>query len=130
MKLQAKTAADLMTRGPYSISADSTPNHAAEFLIEKGFGAAVVIDNAGHPLGVITKTDLLVHLRAEANDGPSHATVKDVMTPTVFSISRETPAETVVRQFVSLSVHHLFVLDDNGVVVGVISPLDVISRLG
>mgnify|MGYP000642787758 CR=1 FL=1 len=63
MILRAQTAADLMTPGPVSLSASATVAQAAAFLTERGFGAAVVIDEAGHPLGVVTKTDVLVHTR-------------------------------------------------------------------
>jgi CBS-domain-containing membrane protein len=47
------------------------------------------------------------------------------MTPTVFSVAPETPAREVVERMWALMVHRLFVADDRGVLVGVISALDV-----
>lgn len=130
MLLRAETARDLMTPGPYSLADTDTVEQAAAFLTERGFGAAVVIDQAGHPLGVVTKTDLLVHVRELSAGGKTEpGTALDVMTPAVFSVREETPARSVVEQLVALNVHHLFVTDKAGVVVGVISPFDVIKRL-
>jgi CBS domain-containing protein len=130
MILRAETARDLMTPGPYSLADTDTVEQAAAFLTERGFGAAVVIDQAGHPLGVVTKTDLLVHVRElAAHNKAEPGTVLDVMTPAVFSVREETPARSVVEQLVALNVHHLFVTDKAGVVVGVISPFDVIKKL-
>ena len=130
MILRAETARDLMTPGPYSLADTDTVEQAAAFLTERGFGAAVVIDQAGHPLGVVTKTDLLVHVRELAVGGKKEpGTALDVMTPAVFSVREETSARSVVEQLVALNVHHLFVTDKAGVVVGVISPFDVIKKL-
>jgi CBS-domain-containing membrane protein len=52
------------------------------------------------------------------------------MTPAVFSVRPDTPARSVVEQLLALNVHHLFVSDAAGVVVGVISPIDVLKKLG
>jgi CBS-domain-containing membrane protein len=131
ISLLADTAADLMTPGPVSLQDTATAAEAAAFLTARGFGAAVVIDAAGHPVGVVTKTDLLVHARTrgvalEADRTP----VRSVMTPAVFSVRQDTPARSVVEQFLALNVHHLFVTDPAGVLVGVISPVDVLRKLG
>ena len=128
MILRAETAKDLMHPGPYSIAADTTVAGASEFLTSRGFGAAVVIDEAGHPVGVVTKTDLLIHER-EKTAGSEGGTVRDVMTPAVFSVREDTPARSVVEQLLALNIHHLFVADGDGTIVGVISPVDVLRRL-
>ena len=130
MTLRAEIARELMTPGPYSLADTDTVEQAAAFLTDRGFGAAVVIDDAGHPLGVVTKTDILVHAKQHPAVGDDSATVADVMTPAVFSVREDTSAESVVEQMLALNVHHLFVVDDAGVVVGVISPLDIVRQLG
>src|SRR5262249_22931984 len=45
--LRATPAAEIMTAGPPSLHATATVDEAIAFLTEKGFGAAVVIDEAG-----------------------------------------------------------------------------------
>jgi CBS-domain-containing membrane protein len=131
MTLLARTAAELMTPGPVSLAATDTVAEATQFLTERAFGAAVVIDEAGHPLGVVTKTDVLVHAR-QRKPGlePDDTLVTEFMTPAVFSVRPDTPARSVVEQLLALNVHHLFVSDAAGVIVGVISPIDVLRKLG
>lgn len=130
LTLQARTAADLMTPGPTSLTATATVTEATEFLTARGFGAAVVIDDAGHGIGVVTKTDVLVHARQrQPGMEPDDTPVTEFMTPAVFSVRPETPAASVVEQLLVLNVHHLFVADPHGVIVGVISPIDVLRKL-
>jgi CBS domain-containing protein len=130
LSLHADFARDLMTPGPVSLAADATVPDATAFLTERGFGAAMIIDQAGHPLGVVTKTDLLVHARERGPAlEPDDTPVGEVMTPAVFAVREDTPARSVVEQLLTLNVHHLFVTDDTGVVVGVVSPVDVLRRL-
>lgn len=131
MRLLASTAQELMTAGPVSVSADASAEQVTAFLADRGFGAAVAIDDAGHPVGVVTKTDVLVHARERAAAGRTEpATVRDIMTPAVFSVREDAPAESVVRQLLALNVRHLFVVDAGGVPVGIISPTDVLRHLG
>jgi CBS-domain-containing membrane protein len=128
--LQAATAADIMSVGPVSIADIDTVPEAVAFLTQRGFGAAVVIDAAGHPIGVVTKTDVLLHTRRRPPGlEPDDTPVTEVMTPAVFSVRPETPARSVVEQLLELHVHHLFVTDASGVIVGVISPIDVLKKL-
>ena len=131
LTLLASTAAEIMNAGPVSLSASDTVAEATKFLTQRGFGAAVVIDDAGHPLGVVTKTDVLVHAR-QRKPGlePDDTPVTEFMTPAVFSVRPDTPARSVVEQLLALNVHHLFVSDAAGVIVGVISPVDVLRKLG
>lgn len=55
--------------------------------------------------------------------------VRDMMTPAVFAVGRHTPAERVIEQMCGLNVHRLFVVDAAGVLVGVITPMDVLRQL-
>src|SRR5437879_2482126 len=125
--LRADRAAELMTPNPVSISEMATVRKALELLTEKGFSAAPVLDEAGRPVGVLSRTDLLVHRREvvacgrgapERQEVPEGyqieevdiTTVRDVMTPVVFSVALDTPAVSVVNQLLGLKVHRLFVV--------------------
>jgi CBS domain-containing protein len=134
--LDAATAADLMGPNIVSIQADATVAEAVELLIAKGFSAAPVIDDAGRAVGVLSRSDLLVHDRERTRgtaDGPSDedkgVCVCDLMTPVVFSVPPDAPAARVVADMLALKVHRLFVSDAGGVLLGVISALDVLEHL-
>jgi CBS domain-containing protein len=156
LTLTAETAAELMTPNPVSIPEDATLREALALLTDRGFKAAPVIDAAGRPVGVLSSTDLLVHEREEVEhltvepefyhraeleaagerlgkgfqvERVDRTRVRDLMTPAVFSVAPETPADRVIAEMVALRVHRVFVVDDSGVLVGVISALDVMRRL-
>ena len=157
LELQADTAAELMSGNPVSVNDKATVREALAMLIDKGFSAAPVIDEAGRPVGVLSRTDLLVHDREAADHqrrfpeyydrrelsasggeapGAGHQVesvegtlVRDLMTPSVFSVALGTPAAKVVSELLSLQVHRLFVVDDRGALVGVISAMDILRHL-
>ena len=140
--LDAETAADLMTANPVSLREDASLHEALVLFTKKGISAAPVIDSAGRPVGVISRSDIIIHDRTEIewgaeargrNEGKAAVmytiTVADVMTPAVFSVSPDACAARVIQQFSALNVHRLFVVDEAGVLVGVISASDVVRRL-
>jgi CBS domain-containing protein len=144
LTLHARTAAELMTADPKSVRQDATVAEVAAFLSTRGFSAAPVIDEAGRPVGVVSRTDLLHHhgqravrllaaplARGDGGAEPSdRAPVRDVMTPAVFCVHADTPAVKVVEKMLALNVRRLFVVDDAGVLVGVVSAFDVLRGLG
>lgn len=152
LMLHANTAADLMVPNPISLRAEAGVAEAIALFTEKGITAAPVIDEAGRPIGVVSRSDLLIHqcehdrLRAGKPDyffaptfgtleepGESktgiESTVVDLMTPAVFAVSPDAPVHRVVSDMVGLHVHRLFVVGDDGILVGVISTMDVLKHL-
>ena len=63
LTLKAQTAADLMTEHVVSIPEDAPLHEAIAVLIDRGFSGAPVINEAGRPVGVISRSDILVHDR-------------------------------------------------------------------
>ncbi len=124
--LDARTAEDLMTPNPVSIGQLTTVRDATAFLTAKGISAAPVIDGAGRPVGVVSSTDILVRCQTAAAD---QSPVAAVMTPTVFCVRPDATAEEVVEKMLGLNVRRLFVIDADGVVIGVIAARDVLKKL-
>lgn len=153
LRLRAATAADLMHANPVSIRDNATVQELIALLTDKGFSAAPVIDEAGHPVGVVSRTDVLVHerekttsiepaleyyreeeLKVAKHEGfhvehVDHTLVRDIMTPTVFTVRTDTPVADVVDKMLSLRVHRLFVVDEDGALIGVISTFDILRKL-
>jgi CBS domain-containing protein len=50
------------------------------------------------------------------------------MTPALFGVAPDTPAAEVVEEMVVRKVHQLFVVDADGVLVGVVTSLDVLRQ--
>jgi len=154
LKLDNIPAAEMMALNPISIAASANVQEALMLLTDKNISAAPVIDDAGRPVGVISRSDLLVHDRETGRKvGPAigeypaegdnarrilegyqvetidPATVEDIMTPAVFSVRPDTPLSKVVSEMIGLHVHRIFVTDDDGTLIGVISTMDVLKRL-
>src|SRR5262245_57912385 len=107
----ATTAAELMSPNPVSIHGGATVEEVVAFLTDTGFSAAPVIDDAGRPIGVVSRTDVVVYERARGLRSPELARyydrpdlvaeggapaaaahvvrAADLMTPTVFSVAPE-----------------------------------------
>ena len=82
-------------------------------------------------MGVLSLADIVVHDRESGFhvERPGLTRVRDMMTPAVFSIAPDAPARRVVEDMVALKIHRLFVVDTDGVLLGVISALDVLKHL-
>ncbi len=149
--LKAQTAEELMTANPISLRADATIPEALALMTDRGFTAAPVIDEAGRPVGVLSRTDVLIHEREQLRHAmpaeevhaegrrPRHegfskeivdsTRVRDIMTPTIFTVNESSSAAEVVKRMCELKVHQLFVVDDDDSLVGVISALDIVRSL-
>ena len=154
LTLHAGTAGDLMMSNPVSIRENASVHEAIVLFTKKGFSAAPVIDDAGRPVGVVSLSDVIIHDRtkiewgARASDrfksedavnGEPRSEIQvadddttrigELMTPAVFSVSPDTATAKVIKEMLALKVHHLYVVDADGVLVGVISALDVLRHL-
>jgi CBS-domain-containing membrane protein len=153
LALTAATAADLMSPNPVSLRADANIREAIALFTGRNVGAVPVINSAGRPIGVLSQTDILLHDRESVrrarmvdetgwDEVPASThhegfsvevmdptLVRDLMTPVVFAVGLQTPAEKVVEQLLALKIHHLFVTDKDESLVGVISALDVMRHL-
>lgn len=158
LRLHALFADDVMSRNPVSIGEGHTVHEAVIFLTERRISAAPVINEAGRPVGVISEADILRHNREHAEhlywlpqkdvdreltlptgehlsggsfevEVPDVTLVKDIMNPIVYAVRHTTPIFEVVHQLVKRRIHRLFVVDDGGSLVGVITTLDLLSRL-
>jgi CBS domain-containing protein len=154
LTLQADTAADLMSANPISLRENASVQEAIALMTDRGFHAAPVIDEGGRPIGVVSVTDILIHDReyvgylktrdvTVASDLRAHASLPDdmgieivdrtvvgeIMTPTIFTIRDTALAGDVVQAMINKQVHHLFVADEGGVLVGVISASNILKKL-
>jgi CBS domain-containing protein len=130
-RAHAGTSAEaVMTRNPLSINESATLHEAAGFLTAKGISAAPVINPAGRPVGVLSLADIVRCVCVDKSSAACLRTaVREVMTPVVFFVRPNTPVGSVIDDLLTCAVHRLFVVDENEVLVGVISTLDLLHFL-
>jgi CBS domain-containing protein len=151
------SVSELMTDNPLSIPSGATALEAVQLLTERRFSAAPVINEAGHPVGVVSRTDLIKGLLVpqdidrsqeddwfqcgnRISDDTSESvknlnrqldgvTVSEIMTPMVIGLAPDDSVERAVKLMLTEQVHRLFVMDDDGVLVGVLSTFDILRNL-
>lgn len=142
---------EVMTKNPITVSPEMSLEGLTMLFLERGLSGAPVVDASGECVGVISKTDLVrhIHERGATSLEPvvfrsqeralelelgtgfhveriMTATVEDVMTPVTFSVQETTPLAQAAGLMVYEGVHRLPVLNDEGLVVGIVSSLDLL----
>lgn len=139
---------EIMTVDVQTVARDTDVETIAWTLAQRGFGGLPVTDADGHLLGIVTATDLLraqldgstgsvatlppgvvpletdgmtLHLR-------SGTTAADVMTPVVFTLPPDVPVAVAAALMALERVHRVPIVED-GVLVGIVSSLDVMRWL-
>lgn len=85
-------------------------------LLAMGLTAAPILDEEHRPVGVVTLRDLL--------DEKAVVPQRSVVT-----ISKDATIEAAAETLVNLDLHHLVVVDTQGMAVGMISSLDVVRGI-
>lgn len=145
--------AEVMTSDVICLCADVGLDDALRILVERGFGAMPVVDDAGRPIGVFSKTDVarLSHERGDTNEvisarprereghelGPgfhvvesSRVTVGEVMTPLALSLQEGASVGQAAALMAFEGIHQLPIVADDGRVVGILAALDVLRWFG
>ncbi|GAV30738.1 uncharacterized protein YlbB [Coriobacteriaceae bacterium EMTCatB1] len=146
-----KTARDIMTPDPVTVTEDMPVRDAARLMAERGVGALPVLRD-GSLVGIVTEGDLImqdvrvqfptyIHLldgfimyppataRFETELKKAvGATVGDVMTRKPVTVSADAPVEDVATLMVDRDVSRLPVMDGDKLV-GIVSKSDIVRSL-
>ncbi len=101
---------------------------ASAFLDETFSSSVSVVDEAGTPIGVVSRRDLPRHDRR--GSGVSRPTVRKIMRPITLALDERVSVSRALRHMVAKAVHRVPVVDSRGSVVGVLSVSDILRWLG
>jgi CBS-domain-containing membrane protein len=120
--------ADIMTRDVFTLELGTSIEEAAWAFTRRKIGGAPVRDEKGRVIGFLSRADLV---NPSWTDwvSPKHATVEDVMNPTVLAVPPEAPAHQAAEGMVALGIHHVMVVDGRSQLVGLVSSLDIVRAL-
>jgi CBS domain-containing protein len=116
-----KRLGDVMTREVLAVAPEDTLGEAAQKMVERDVGSAVVLD-FGRLIGILTERDLM---RATAGrTHSSEARVREWMTADPVTASEDTSVADAARTMLDAGFRHLPVISD-GRAVGIVSIRDV-----
>jgi CBS-domain-containing membrane protein len=127
------TVGDIMTRDVFVLSASASLEEATQALVVRDIGAAPVRDAGGWIVGVVSRSDLTdPERRAALRDARASgyaARAADLMTPGFLAARPSDAAVEAARLLVAEDAHRLLVFDDEGALVGIVTPTDVLRAL-
>jgi len=150
-----QTARDVMNPDVLTARADWPVSRLAEFFIEEGISGAPVTNGDGTLIGVVSLTDLVRHDSMPQREPHAHsphafyrypldeqyaeeevstfriasnsqATVRDIMTPTIFRVREQTPVADIADLMIKGRIHRVFVTRGK-LVVGIVTALDLLK---
>lgn len=107
---------------------DDDVRRTAAHMGVQNLSCAPVVDDEGHVVGIIRSTQMLA--RQDEWQFHPEMTVADIMTRDPDTARPDDPAETAVSHLVEGQVRHLPVVDEDNVLVGIISDRDVRTLFG
>lgn len=116
------------TKPVVTASVNMTIAEAARAMRTKSVGALVVV-NAGRPLGMLTDRDIAMDVVAQGKD-PDAVRVGDVMRKKPVTIREDLGILDAVRTFAKTGVRRLPVVTKGGTLVGIIAMDDLVMLLG
>lgn len=127
MANDSRTAGDVMTRNPRTVTPDTSAREAAQLMRSEDAGALPVIEggNSRRPIGIITDRDLALRVVA---DGKTDARVRDAMTPNASTARENDEIQTVMDLMSREQVRRVPIVDERGDLVGIIAQADVLLQ--
>jgi CBS domain-containing protein len=120
--IESIRAADLMTAAPRTCSAFSTVLEAVLIFRDAKCGAVPILED-GRPVAILTDRDVALALAdyPDLVDRP----VQDVVTPGIVSVAPDDSLAHVCEVLRSQAVRRVLVLDQTGLLIGIIGWADI-----
>ena len=118
------TLADVMRTEVIDVAPEDTLGEVAERMSAVNVGAVIVKDY-GRLIGILTERDMLKAMAARVHT--SEARVRQWMTEDPLTASAEMDVEEAAQIMLEHNFRHLPVLDDSGLVVGLVSLRRVVA---
>jgi predicted transcriptional regulator len=145
-----KRARDIMIHPVLAVREGWTVRELASYFTSQSISGAPVLNRAGRLTGVVSLSDIVEGVTREQGSAPAPVhgwedryapedlqrlsikdegrLVRDIMTPTFFTVPDDTPLPKIARTMVAGRIHRLLVTK-GGRVVGIVTTLDVLREL-
>ena len=125
-----KKSGDIMTKDLVYSLPDESVAKVAQLMKKEDIGPVLVINNEQDKtlVGIVTDRDLALKVVGEGRD-PKNTKVGDVMTGKVVTIRSEDSVENAMKAMAQYQLRRIPVVDQAGLLVGIISQADVATRV-
>jgi CBS domain-containing protein len=110
----------------YTLSPDDLVITAVKAMSEKNYGAVVVVDAGRKPLGIVTERDFMRRLLNDGRD-PAKTKLSEIMTTNLKLAKGDDNLIEWLQQMSNERFRHLPVVDENGVLINMMSQGDFVS---
>jgi CBS domain-containing protein len=110
----------------YTLGPDELVITAVKAMSEKNYGAVVVVDAAKKPIGIVTERDFMRRLLNDGRD-PNKTKLSEIMTTNLRLAKGDDSLIEWLQQMSNERFRHLPVVDDQGVLINVMSQGDFVS---
>lgn len=117
------TVAKVMSRAVMTVELNSNAKECARAMAKKGVSCAV-ITQSGSAIGIVTERDLVSKVLAESIEAKS-VLVRDIMSTPLITISPDAPLTGASELMARYRVRRLVVVDEGGMLVGVVTTGDI-----
>ncbi|MEM4717589.1 MAG: CBS domain-containing protein [Desulfurococcaceae archaeon] len=125
--LKREIVESIMEKNPVIVYTDEGIKEALNRMIMYGAGILPVLDRGGRLKGIITEHDFVKYLSGTVSIG---LRVKDIMSSPVITISQSMSLKNALETMVKYGFRRLPVVDENYVVVGILTAVDIVKYFG
>ena len=118
---------DLVKRKPITSTKDATLAEIARLMKENEVGSVVIVDEWMRPVGIITERDVVM---AVADGVPVTSKAERVMSGEPVQVNAKSDITEALALMLSRNIRHLVVVNDEGVLIGVVSSRDLLRAVG
>ena len=118
---------DLVKRKPVTSTKDVTLAEIARLMKENEVGSVIIVDEGMRPVGIITERDVVM---AVADGVPVTLKAERVMSGGPVQVNAKSDITEALALMLSRNIRHLVVVNDEGVLVGVVSSRDLLRAVG
>ena len=116
---------DIMTKALITVNRATTALQVAKMMEQGGIGAVLVQDD-GNPVGIVTDRDYATKIAA--NDLPLTTAVENIMSTPLITINHNEPISAAAERMAAKKIRKLAVTE-NGKIVGIITSTDLVTQL-
>jgi chloride channel protein, CIC family len=123
-KLRETEATEFMTPNPYVLMQGSTTQEALDVFETTKFRVLPVVDETNHVIGVINLEDI-----GFVDIGKGSAKLSETILHTPILVRKQTSLQEVAKLMMDKQQDHVFVVDEKGSLIGVVSGIDAIKKI-